>query len=153
MWEMDHKECWAQKNWCFQIVTYEKMLENPTDCKIKPVNPKGINSEYSLEWLMLKRKLWCFGPLMHRASGKDPGAGKDWGQEEKGLAKNVMAKYYHWSMDMNLSKLQEIVKDREAWHVAVHEVTKCQTWLHDWTTTTIYNQTVAYHSLILSTNI
>ena len=57
MWELDHKEGWTLKNWCFWTVVLEKTLESPLDCKIKPVNPKEFNPEYSLEGLMLKLKL------------------------------------------------------------------------------------------------
>ena len=66
MWELDHnKEGWAPKNWCFWTVVLEKTLESPLDCKvIKPVNPKEISPEYSLDGLMLKLKLQYFGHLM-----------------------------------------------------------------------------------------
>ena len=68
MWELDHKEGWIPKNWCFWTVVLEKTLESPLDSKeIKPVNPKEINSEYSLEGLVLKLKLQYFGYLMWRA--------------------------------------------------------------------------------------
>ena len=68
MWELDHKEGWTPKNWCFQTVMLEKALESPLDCKeIQPVNPKEINPEYSLEGLMMKLKLQYFGCLMWRA--------------------------------------------------------------------------------------
>ena len=63
MWELDHKECWVLKNWCFWTVELEKTLESPLDCKeIKPVILKEINPEYSLEGLMLKLKLQCWPP-------------------------------------------------------------------------------------------
>ena len=84
MWELDHKEDWAPKNWCFQIVVLEKTLESPLDCKeIKPVNPKGNQS-----WIFIGRTdaeapiLW---PLDEKSwlIGKDPDAGKDWGQEKQ----------------------------------------------------------------------
>ena len=65
--------------------------------------------------------------------GKDPDAGKDWRQEEKGRTENEMVRWYHWPMDMSLSKLLELVMDREAWHAAGHEVIKDRTWLSDWT--------------------
>ena len=98
---------------------------------------KDINPEYSLEGLMLKLKLQHFGHLMQRRlTGKDPDAGKEWGQEEKGTTERM-----RWlnsigdPMDMNLSKLWERVEDRGAWHaVAVHGVAKSQTQLSDWTT-------------------
>ena len=67
MWELDHKESWVLKNWCFWTVVLKKTLEIPLDCKeIKPVNPKEISPEYSLEGLMLKLKLQYFGPRMWR---------------------------------------------------------------------------------------
>ena len=67
MWELDHKESWAPKNWCFWTVVLEKTLKSPLDCKeIKPVDPKGNQSWSSLEGLMLKLKLQYFGYLMWR---------------------------------------------------------------------------------------
>ena len=67
MWELDYKESWALKNWCFWTMVLEKTLESPLDCKeIQPVNPKRSQSEYSLEVLMLKLKLQYFGHLMWR---------------------------------------------------------------------------------------
>ena len=68
MWELDYKESWAQKNWCFWTVVFERTLESPLDCKeIQPVHPKGDQSWCSLEGLMLKLKLQYFGHLMRRA--------------------------------------------------------------------------------------
>ena len=65
MWELEHKEGWVPKNWCFQTVVLEKTLESPLDCKeSKPINPKGNQPWYSLEGLMLKLKLQCFCHLM-----------------------------------------------------------------------------------------
>ena len=79
MWELDYEESWAPKNWCFWTVVLEKTLESSLDCKeIKPII-KEINTEYSLEGLMLKLKLQYSGYLMWRTdSGKDPDDGKDW---------------------------------------------------------------------------
>ena len=68
MWELDCKESWAPKNWCFGAVVLEKTFESPLDCQeIKPINPKEISPEYSLEGLMLKLKLKYFGHLLWRA--------------------------------------------------------------------------------------
>ena len=98
MLELDHKEIWAPKNWCFWTVVLEKTLERPLDCKqVKLVILKEINSEYSLEGLMLNLKPLYFGHLMRRTDiGKDPDAGKDWRQEEKGTAEVEMVGWHHW---------------------------------------------------------
>ena len=99
MWELDHKESWALKNWCFGIVMPEKTLESPLDStEIKLVNPKGNQPWILLEGLMLKLKLWYFGYLMQRADSmektrlieKDPDAGKDWRPKEKRVAEDEM---------------------------------------------------------------
>ena len=99
MWELDHKEGWAPKNWCFWTVVLEKTLESPLDGKeIPPVNSKG-----NQPWIFIGRtnaeveapKLWppdVKGWLI----GKDPDAGKDWRQEEKGTTEDEMAGWHHW---------------------------------------------------------
>ena len=84
-----------------------------------PLDSKEINPEYSLEGLM---ELQYFGHLMWRR--KDSDAGKDWRQKEKGVAEDKMVDGISNSMDMNLSKLQEIVEDRWGWHASVHGVAK-----------------------------
>ena len=94
MRELDHKESWMQKNWCFWTVVLDKTLESPLDCKkIQPVHPKGDQS-----WLFIGRTdVEAETPILwppHVKSwliGKDPDAGKDWGQEEKGTTEDEMA--------------------------------------------------------------
>ena len=98
MWELDYKESWMQKNWGFWTVVLEKTLESPLDCKeIKAVNPEEISPEYSLKGLMLKLKLQYFGHLMWRTDSflKDPDAGTDWRQEEKGMTEDEIAGWHH----------------------------------------------------------
>ena len=129
MWELDHKEGWAQNDWCFEIMVLEKTLESLLECKEMKAILKEINPEYSLEELLLKLKLQYFGHLMQRPdSEKIPDAGKDWRQKEKRVAEDEMGRLHHESMVMNLSKFQEIVKDGGAWCAAVHGVAKSQTW-------------------------
>ena len=134
MQELDHKEGWVLKNWCFRIVVMEKTLENPLDSKeIKPVNPKGNQS-----WIFIGRTdaeaeapiLWP-PDAKSQCIRKDPDAGKDWRQEKR-TTEDEMDGILD-SMDMNLSKLREMVK--EAWSAAVHRVGKSLARLSDWTTT------------------
>ena len=138
IWELDHKESWTPKNWCSWTVVLEKILESPLDSKeIKPVNPKGNQT-----WIFIGRTdaeakppiIWL-PDVKSWLIRKDPDTGKDWRHEEKGSTKDEMAGWHHDSMDMNLSKLWELVKDRESWHAAVHRVTKSWTRLSDRTKT------------------
>ena len=129
MWELDHKESWMLKNWCFWTIVLEKTPEGPLDFKkMIPVNPKEINPKYSLEVLMLKLKpkVQNFGHLMRRADSleKTLMLGKTEGRRRRGWQRMKWLGGILDSIDMNLNKLWEITKDREEWHVAVHRVTK-----------------------------
>ena len=136
MWELDHVEDWALKNWCFQIVVLEKTLESPLDCKIKPVNPEG-----NQPWILTGRTaVEAKAPILwppdvnSQLIGNDPDAGKDWGQSEKSAPEDEMVGWHHQLNRHELQQTQDTVKDREAWCAAVHGVTKSQTRLSDWTT-------------------
>ena len=114
----------------------EKTLESPLDCKeIKPVNPKEINFKYSLEGLMMKLKLQYFGHLIGRTDSFDKTLmlGKIESGRRRGWQRMSWLDGITSSMNMSLSKLQELVLNREAWHVSVHGFAKCRTRLSDWT--------------------
>ena len=113
MWELDYKESWAPKNWCFWTVVLEKTLESPLDWKeIQPVHPKGNHP-----WIFIRRTdaeaetpvLWPPGAksLLVR---KDPDAGKDWRQEEEGKTEDEMAGWHHQLNVMSLSKLRKLLR-------------------------------------------
>ena len=152
MWELDYKESWAPKNWCFWTVVLEKTVESPLDSKeVKPVKPKENQS-----WIFIGRTdVEAKTPILW------PPDVKNCLMEKTLMLGNIESRKrgrqrIRWlnciivSMDVSFSKLWGIVKNREAWHAAAHGVTKSWTQLSDWTTTVLVSFIMFITSQVLT---
>ena len=127
MWELDHKESWVLKNWCFWSVVLEKTVESPLDSKeIKPVNTKGINPVYSLEGLMLKPKLQFFGYLIWRADSLEKMLGKIKGRRRRKPREEEMVGWHHWLYE---HEFEQTPRDGDG----QGSLARCSPWGRSWT--------------------
>ena len=132
MWDLDYKESWALKNWCFWTVVLEKTLANPLDCKaIQPVHPKGDQS-----WVFIGRTYFeAETPILWAPDAKswviwkDPDAGIDWGQEEKGTTEDEMVGWHHLLDEHGFGWTLGVCDGQGAWCAAVHGVSEESDWI------------------------
>ena len=138
MWELDYEESWVPKSWCFWLWCWGRLLRVPwATRRFNQSILKEISLEYSLEGTDTEAELQYFGHLMRSTDSleKTLMLGKT-EVRRRGWQRTRCLDSITNSMDMTLSKLQEMVKDSEAWSASVHELAKSWTWMSNWTTTT-----------------
>ena len=153
MWELDHKENWALKNWCFQTAVLEKTLDIPWTARR---SNQSILKDHP--WIFIGRTdseaeapiLWP-SDARRQLIGKDPDAGKDWGQADKGVAENEVVGWHHQLNGHGFEETPGDSEDKEAWCAAVQGVTKCPMWQSVWTVT-IFPKFLLLPSSILWSN-
>ena len=136
MWELNYKESWALKDWCFWTVVLEKTLESPLNCKeVQSVHPKGNQS-----WVLIGRTdVEAKTPILWPPDAKswliwkDPDPGKDWGQEEKGITEDEMVGWHYWLNGHEFGQTLQVGDAQGGLCAAVHGVAKNQIRLSDWT--------------------
>ena len=154
MWESDHKEGWEPRIDAFKLWCRRRLLRVPWTARRSSQSIlKEINPEYSWEELMLKLKLQYLGLLMQRADSLEKILMLGKTEGKRGRQKMRWLDNFSGSVDINLSKFWEIVKDRGAWSATVHEVAKSWTWLNEWTTTTPNSQSTLFYFPLATTSL
>ena len=157
--ELDHKEGWAPKKWCFQTVVLENTLEILLDCeKIKPVNPKEKQLWIFIGWTDANAEAEAEAPVLWspdvkiQVTGNDPDAWKDWEQEEMEMTEDEMAGWHHW---LNGHKLESTLGDSGgyyiAWLATIRGISKSWTWLSHWTMMTRDIILCTLHRFVINT--